>query len=115
MNRYIDNKHNCTYAGGQFIILSSIFAAILSQEIESLEDLELLAAFLIAVADELALAIIARSQCESKYNEGENQIVEIVADKEGYIENKEHRKTPKKFKKKVIKRVVKYNNLQEKR
>ena len=83
MNRYIDNKHNCTYAGGQFIILSSIFAAILSQEIESLEDLELLAAFLIAVADELALAIIARSQCESKYNEEENQIVEIVADKEG--------------------------------
>ena len=52
MNRYIDNKHNCTYAGGQFIILSSIFAAILSQEIESLEDLELLAAFLIAVAEE---------------------------------------------------------------
>ena len=109
MNRYIDNKHNCTYAGGQFIILSSIFAAILSQEIESLEDLELLAAFLIAVADELALAIIARSQCESKYNEGENQIVEIVADKEG------HKRTSKKVKKKVIKRVVKHNNLNEKR
>ena len=105
MNRYIDNKCDCTYAGGQFIILSSIFAAILSQEIESLDDLELLAAFLVAVADELVLAIVARSQCENKYNQGPDEMVEVVLDKDAHIDNKGQRKSYKKVKKKVIKRV----------
>ena len=105
MNRYINNKQNCTYVGGQFIILSSIFAAIIAQEIESLEDLELLAAFLVSVADELALAIVARSQCENKYNTESNEIVEIVADKDTYTDNKGKQKIYRKVKKKVKKRV----------
>ena len=105
MNRYINNKHNCTYAGGQFIILSSIFAAIIAQEIESLEDLELLAAFLVSVADELALAIIARAQCESKYDEQTNEIVEIVTDRDMSISNKDKQNSYRGVKKKVKKRV----------
>lgn len=105
MNRYINNKHDCTYVGGQFIILSSIFAAIIAQEIESLEDLELLAAFLVSVADELALAIVARSQCENKYDQGANEIVEIVADKDIHIDNKGKKRSYRKVKKKVKKRV----------
>ena len=105
MTRYRNNRCNCTYAGGQFIVLSSIFAAILAQEIESLEDLELLAAFLVALADELALAIIARSQCESKYNEGTGPIVEVVLDKDQYIKKKVQQNPSRKVIKKVIKKV----------
>lgn len=105
MNRYINNKRNCTYAGGQFIILSSIVAAIIAQEIESLEDLELLAAFLVSVADELALAIIARAQCEEKYDEQVNEIVEIVADRDMSISNKDKQKSYRRVKNKIKKRV----------
>ena len=107
MNRYRNNNRNCTYAGGQFILLSSIFAAILAQEIESLEDLELLAAFLVALADELALAIVARSQCEEKLNQDEGGIVEIVLDKDQYINKKTQQKSSRKVVKKVVKKVKK--------
>ena len=104
MNRYINNKHNCTYVGGQFIILSSIFAAVIAQEIESLEDLEILAAFLVSVADELALAIIARSQCEAKYEQS-NEIIEIVADSEMNMSNRDKQNSYRMVKKKIKKRV----------
>ena len=104
MNRYINNKQNCTYVGGQFIILSSIFAAVIAQEIESLEDLEILAAFLVSVADELALDIIARSQCEAKYEQS-NEIIEIVADRDMDISNKDKQNSYKRVKKKIKKRV----------
>ena len=104
MNRYINNKHNCTYVGGQFIILSSIFAAVIAQEIESLEDLEILAAFLVSVADELALAIIARSQCEAKYEQS-NEIIEIVADSEMNMSNRDKQNSYRRVKKKIKKRV----------
>ena len=105
MNRYINNKQNCTYVGGQFIILSSIFAAIIAQEIESLEDLEILAAFLVSVADELALDIIARSQCEAKYEEEANEIIEIVADSEMNMCNRDRQNSYRRVKKKIKKRV----------
>ena len=104
MNRYINNKQNCTYVGGQFIILSSIFAAVIAQEIESLEDLEILAAFLVSVADELALAIIARSQCEAKYEQS-NEIIEIVADSEMNMSNRDKQNSYRRVKKKIKKRV----------
>ena len=105
MNRYINNKQNCTYVGGQFIILSSIFVAIIAQEIESLEDLEILAAFLVSVADELALDIIARSQCEAKYEEEANEIIEIVADRDIDKSNKDKQNSYRRVKKKIKKRV----------
>lgn len=105
MARSRNNQYNCTKIGGQYIILSSIFAAVIAQEIESIEDLELLAAFLVAVADELALAIIARTQCEAKLNGNNDVIVEIVLDKDKYINQNNHQKPSKKNIKKVVKRV----------
>lgn len=82
MSRYINNKTSCSDIGSQFIFLSSIFAAIILQEIDNIDDLELLAGFLVSLADELALGIIVKSQCEAKLNEDAEQIVEIVLDKD---------------------------------
>ena len=45
--------------------------------------------FLVSVANELALPIIARAQCEEKYNQEINEIVEIVADTDIDISNKD--------------------------
>lgn len=101
MSRYLNNKTNCSDIGSQFIILSSVFASIILQEIDSIDDLELLAGFLVALADELALGIIVKSQCEAKLNEGTEPIVEIVLDKDTYNNEKYKSRYKKKVRKKV--------------
>lgn len=101
MSRYLNEKTNCSDIGSQFIILSSIFAAVILREIDSIDDLELLAGFLVALGDELALGIIVKSQCEAKLNEGIEPIVETVIDKDTY----NHEKSEPRYKKKVRKKV----------
>ena len=57
--------------------------------------------FLVSVANELTLAIIARAQCEDKYNQEINEIVEIVADRDMDISNKDKQNSYKRVKKKI--------------
>ena len=53
----------------------------------------------------MALAIIARSQCEAKYEEEANEIIEIVADSEMNMSNRDKQNSYRRVKKKIKKRV----------
>ena len=53
----------------------------------------------------MALVIIARTQCEDKYDQQTNQIVEIVADRDMNISNKDKPNSYRRVKKKIKKRV----------
>ena len=53
----------------------------------------------------MALDIIARSQCEAKYEEEANEIIEIVADRDIDKSNKDKQNSYRRVKKKIKKRV----------
>lgn len=61
-----DSRNHCNSIANQYIVLTSIFAAIISQEIENDEDLGILGSFLIALGEEVSLASEIRIACKAK-------------------------------------------------
>lgn len=74
-----DATNYCNNVANQYIIMVSIFAAIISQEIEDDEDLGILGAFLISLGEEVALASEVRIACKAKL-ENETNIPEETED-----------------------------------
>lgn len=105
--REFDINTHCSNLANQYLILVTIFAAIISQEIENDEDLGILGSFLIALGEEISLASETRIACKSKFNE-ENSLeneVEDVFDRG--LTKSNTSKSNSKVKKKYIKRVKK--------
>lgn len=74
-----DTVNYCNSVANQYIIMVSIFAAIISQEIENDEELGILGGFLIALGEEVALASEVRIACKAKL-ENETNIPEETED-----------------------------------
>lgn len=57
-------KCNCKGLADQYMILVTIYAAIINEEFDNADDLEVLAEFLVALGEQLALAASVRGRCE---------------------------------------------------
>ena len=72
-----DINQYCNNLANQYIFLVSIYAAIISQEIESDEDLGILGSFLVALGEELSLASEIRIACKAEFEEEASEPEEI--------------------------------------
>ncbi len=57
-------KCSCKGLADQYLTLVTIYAAIINQQFDNADELEIFAEFLIALGEELALAAAVRGQCE---------------------------------------------------
>lgn len=64
-------KYSCSCKGlaDQYMTLVTIYAAIINQEFDNADDLEIFADFLISLGEQLSLAASVRGNCEAN-NEG---------------------------------------------
>lgn len=67
--RDFDVNSHCNNLANQYLILVTIFAAIISQEIENDEDLGILGSFLISLGEEISLASETRIACKAKFED----------------------------------------------
>ena len=104
IDKNCDLNQYCNNVANQYLILVSIYASIISQEIENDEDLGILGSFLVALGEEIALASEMRIACKSKFEESnsDSEEVEDVFDR-GIHKNNVHNKRYKKIKKKTPK------------
>ncbi|RDY27997.1 hypothetical protein CHL78_006755 [Romboutsia weinsteinii] len=72
-----DISQYCNNVANQYIFLVSIYAAIISQEIENDEDLGILGSFLVALGEELSLASEIRIACKAEFKEDTSEPEEI--------------------------------------
>ncbi len=101
----------CLNLSNQYLVLVTIFAAIISQEIENDEELGILGGFLVALGEEIELSSEIRIACKAKFEDnnepsesGIENIIEDVFDRS--IPNKS--RAPNKQKKiKKIKKIRK--------
>lgn len=72
------NKNSCSCKGiaDQYLTLVTIYAAIINQQFDDADELEIFAEFLIALGEELSLAAAVRGQCE----EGRGEDFEVDVD-----------------------------------
>lgn len=104
--RDFDINNHCNNLANQYLILVTIFAAIISQEIENDEDLGILGSFLISLGEEISLASETRISCKAKF-EDEGYLsgqIEDVFDR-GFKDN--DNKNLRKVRRKYIKKVKK--------
>ncbi|MEG1424050.1 MAG: hypothetical protein RSB12_01380 [Peptostreptococcaceae bacterium] len=85
------------------MIMVAIYASIISQEFENDEDLAVLARFLIALGEELDLAVEVRLACKSDSN---SEVEAELANCRSYI------KTGNSKKKRIRKKKVRKNNIE---
>ena len=57
-------KCSCKGLADQYLTLVTIYAAIINQQFDNADELDIFAEFLIALGEELALAAAVRGQCE---------------------------------------------------
>lgn len=59
-------KYKCSCKGfaDQYLTLVTIYAAIINQQFDDVDELEIFAEFLVALGEELALAAAVRGRCE---------------------------------------------------
>ena len=60
---------SCKGLADQYMTLVTIYAAIINQEFDNADDLEILADFLISLGEQLSLAASVRGNCESNSEE----------------------------------------------
>ena len=60
---------SCKGLADQYMTLVTIYAAIINQEFDNADDLEILADFLISLGEQLSLAASVRGNCESNNEE----------------------------------------------
>lgn len=70
------NKYSCKGIADQYLTLVTIYAAIINQQFDDADELEIFAEFLIALGEELSLAAAVRGQCE----EGRGEDFEVDVD-----------------------------------
>ena len=70
----------CLNISNQYLVLVTIFAAIISQEIENDEDLGILGSFLVALGEEISLSSETRIACKARFEVNENPSEEVVED-----------------------------------
>ncbi len=80
VHRNCNINQYCLNLSNQYLILVTIFAAIISQEIENDEDLGILGSFLVALGEEISLSSETRIACKSRFEENENYSEEVVED-----------------------------------
>lgn len=111
-NKGFNNRNllinNCNSFSNQNLILVTILAAIIGQEIENDEELALLGTFFIVLGEQLSLLSESRIICKETNKEFENLNDKV----EGYEINEIFlRSTPRKRVKKIKKKYIKkYNN-----
>lgn len=97
--------NNCNSFSNQNLILVTILAAIIGQEIENDEELALLGTFFIVLGEQLSLVSESRIVCREVNKELENLNDEAEVDEinEVFLRNTSRKKV-KKIKKKYIKK-----------
>ena len=65
---------SCKGLADQYMTLVTIYAAIINQEFDNTDDLEILADFLIALGEQLSLAASVRGNCESNNEETDFEV-----------------------------------------
>ena len=63
------NKCSCKGLADQYLTLVTIYAAIINQQFDDADELDIFAEFLVALGEELALAAAVRGQCEEGMGE----------------------------------------------
>lgn len=71
-------KYKCSCKGlaDQYLTLVTIYAAIINQQFDDADELEIFSEFLVALGEELSLAAAVRGQCE----EGSGEDFEVDVD-----------------------------------
>lgn len=99
VHRNCNIESYCNSLSNQYLVLVTIFAAIISQEIENDEDLGILGSFLVALGEEIALSSEIRIACKAKFeNENTSEgTVEDVFDRCSSNQPKKITKVKKKY------------------
>ncbi|WP_018591045.1 hypothetical protein [Terrisporobacter glycolicus] len=66
-------KSSCKSLADQYLTLVTIYAAIINQQFDDADELEIFAEFLVALGEELALAAAIRGRCEAN-SEGDFEV-----------------------------------------
>lgn len=105
-------ESHCNSLANQYLLLSAIFAAIITQEIENDDDLNVLGNFLIALGSDLTLTSATRSTCKAKFEDECSlpEEIEDVSDRGFSIVDST--KKARKVKRKYVKKVKKIPNKQ---
>lgn len=69
------NKCSCKSLADKYLTMVTIYAAIINQQFDNSDELEIFAEFLVALGEELSLAAAVRGQCED--GEGEDFEVDV--------------------------------------
>lgn len=106
-------KCNCKSIADQYLTLVTIYAAIINQQFDDADELEIFAEFLVSLGEQLALAAAIRGECE----DGEGEDFEVDVNEETITSlvdgfHREYKKTNKENKKNNSK---KSNNKKKKR
>jgi hypothetical protein len=105
-------ESHCNSLANQYLILVTIFAAIISQEIENDDDLGILASFLVALSDQLALASATRATCKATFEDECSLPAEIEDVSDRGFPIVDSTKKARKVKRKYVKKVKKTPNKQ---
>ena len=104
-------KFTCSCKGlaDQYMTLVTIYAAIINQEFEDPDELEIFAEFLVSLGEQLALASVVRGRCEDEkfdVNVDESLITSLADDFHRTYKNNEdmQKKSNKSSKNKKMKR-----------
>lgn len=62
-------KYSCKGLADQYLTLVTIYAAIINQQFDDADELEIFSEFLVALGEELALAAAVRGRCEEDSGE----------------------------------------------
>ncbi len=91
-------KYSCKGLADQYLTLVTIYAAIINQQFDNADELEIFAEFLVALGEELSLAAAVRGQCEEGIGEDfevdvdESSITSLVDGFQKVYKNKKNMK-----------------------
>ena len=110
-NSTYNKYNNCNSQGDKLIVLSAIISTIISQEIKSDDELNVIGNLLIAIGSNLALGAAQRSSCNNNIDENNttdninNQDITLVDDNISTLRSQENNK--RKIKKVKIRKRLK--------
>ena len=93
---------NCNCVTNQYLIMVTIYATIIAQEIEDDESLGILGSFLVALGEELALASEIRIVCKER--ESENNYVDTYENLDVFDRNTKYTSNKRNIKKRKRRR-----------
>ncbi|MGL5379840.1 hypothetical protein [Clostridium sp.] len=87
----------CNDMANSYLVLVSIISVLIAQEIENDEDLGILASFLVALGEELALASEMRIACKERFNDENAGETFDVFDRNIHNNSKKVKKVKRKY------------------